>query len=137
MEVRPGQHSATIAQAMAHNTSTVERDLDMFKPLLEARGETDILAKIEEAHQHLKAAYEQFLSVFASELHTHIHTHGDVPDDSGHSHGNERTHIESSFPAVHQHTLASQDEEFLMAVNLADDPLARELCARAEHYETR
>lgn len=82
MEVRPGQRSSTIAQAMAHNLSTIERDLDMFKPLLEARGEHELLATIEEGHEHMKAAYQHFLDCFIHEIHHevehgHDHDHGD------------------------------------------------------------
>ena len=87
MEVRPGQRSSTIAQAMAHNTSTVERDLDMFKPLLAARGEHELLAKVERAHTALKEAYTEFLSVFVTEVYDEVHIHGDVDH---HDHGEER-----------------------------------------------
>jgi hypothetical protein len=92
MEVRPGQRSSTIAQAMAHNTSTVERDLDMFVPLLKARGELELLAQINRAHEHLKQAYAGFLAVYAEEVAAevqspegHVHTH---------DHGNERSLVE-------------------------------------------
>jgi hypothetical protein len=88
MEVRPGQRSATIAQAMAHNTSTVERDLDMFTPLLRARGETELLAKIECAHEHLRAAYAEFLAVFTEEVKTEVTSGHDHSHD--HDHGSER-----------------------------------------------
>jgi hypothetical protein len=89
MEVRPGQRSSTIAQAMAHNVSTVERDLDMFEPLIRARGETDLLAQIQQAHEHLKRAYEGFLSVFVHEVTEEVHVHGDH-DHGDHEHGSER-----------------------------------------------
>lgn len=91
MEVRPGQRSSTIAQALAHNTSTVERDLDMFRPLLLARGELALLSKIEEAHEHLKAAYAGFLEVFAEEVTVEVRKHGD--HDHG-DHAGERVHHE-------------------------------------------
>lgn len=68
MEVRSGQRSSTIAQACAHNTSTVERDLDMFKPLLEARGESDALAEIEAAQRELQSAYTRLMVAFADEI---------------------------------------------------------------------
>src|SRR6266581_4259568 len=92
MEVRPGQRSSTIAQAMAHNLSTIERDLDMFKPLLEARGEHQLLATIESGHQHMKAAYADFLECFIHEIQHeiqsgHDHSHGD------HDSGSERIHV--------------------------------------------
>lgn len=96
MEVRPGQRSSTIAQAMAHNTSTVERDLDMFKPLLEARGEAALLRRIETAHQHLKEAYALFLSVFADEVTTEVHVHGDV-DHGDHSHERPAHDVDKAF----------------------------------------
>lgn len=92
MEVRPGQHSSTIAQALAHNCSTVERDMDMFELLLQARGETDMLADMQGAHEHLRKAYATLLAQFGIEVakavqdsEGHVHNH---------DHGNERTLVE-------------------------------------------
>jgi hypothetical protein len=82
MEVRPGQHAATIAQAMAHNVSTIQRDLEMFKPLLKARGETLTLAKVDVANRYMTEAYELFLEVFASEVTNQVAS-GDIADDAG------------------------------------------------------
>lgn len=67
MEVRPGQKSATILQAMAHNTSTIERDLDMLYPILEARG-SDVTRNVRIAHSYLKDAYQAFLTAFSSQV---------------------------------------------------------------------
>lgn len=92
MEVRPGQHSATIAQALAHNVSTVERDMDMFEMLVAARGESKMLADLYGAHAHLRKAYATLLATFGIEVARqvqdekgHVHTH---------DHGNERSLVE-------------------------------------------
>ena len=89
MEVRPGQRSSTIAQACAHNLSTVDRDLDMFRPLLAARGETELLALVNDAAEHMHAAYAQLLAVFVDEITTEVRVHGDH-DHGDHNHGTER-----------------------------------------------
>lgn len=98
MEVRPGQRAATIAQAMAHNVSTAERDLDMFRTLLTARrdrGEhhaADVLDQVQAAQEHLHRAYADLLAVFGQEV------GADVMDAAGHVHGDssgaERTLVE-------------------------------------------
>lgn len=93
MEVRPGQRSSTIAQAMAHNLSTIERDLDMFRPLLEARGETELLTEIEQGHEHMKRAYACFLNVFTIEVKTEVHS---GHDHEHHDHAGERTLVEQA-----------------------------------------
>ena len=83
MEVRPGQRTATVAQAMAHNTSTIERDLDMFRKLLEARKDGAHVAMVDRAQGLLKEAYAIFLEQFGefvaeednSDTHVHDHSH--------------------------------------------------------------
>jgi hypothetical protein len=87
MEVRAGQRSSTIAQACAYNTSTVERDLDMFLPLLEARGEHDAASEIRTAQRQLREAYATLLSAFADEI-----TRDVANGTASHEHGNERVH---------------------------------------------
>lgn len=135
MEVRPGQRSSTIAQAMAHNLSTIERDLDMFKPLLVARDEQHLLGLIEEGHEAMKTAYARFLDVFAAELAHDIRTHGDH-DHGDHSHGNERSH----HPSVHPH-IHPEDAELIRQAIDTDDPevllAAEQACRNAERFETR
>lgn len=88
---------------MAHNVSTVERDLDMFRPLLEAREETKLLEYIQHAHAHLKAAYSLFLTVFETEVMDEVRNHGDH-DHGDHSH--ERAPEELVKQAKHDADLA-------------------------------
>jgi hypothetical protein len=73
MEVRPGQHASTIAQAMAHNASTLDRDLDMFKELLRARGDLITYQNVNDAQVRIHAAYETLLEIFGAEIHAHEH----------------------------------------------------------------
>lgn len=108
MEVRPSQRSATIAQALAHNTSTIERDMDMFEALVAARGEDDLLAQLHQAHGHLRAAYAGLLAVFGEEVAAEVqspegHVHSHDADD----HGHERSFIAQ---AHHDAGLARQFE---------------------------
>ena len=119
MEVRPGQRSSTIAQAMAHNVSTIERDLDMFRPLVAARGETELLATIEAGHEALKVAYARFLECFVAEVEQEIANGGD-----------------------HDHDF--HDHERLAPVHLVDaemieqaEAVMRRDARAAERYETR
>jgi hypothetical protein len=93
MEVRPGQQSSTIAQAMAHNTNTVIGDMDMLEELLKARGDFESLATVQHAHGHLKSAYAGLLMQFGTEVAK------EVQDENGHVHqsvGNERTFVEQA-----------------------------------------
>lgn len=121
MEVRPGQRSSTIAQAMAHNVSTIERDLDMLKPLLIARGEHEMLAIIEAGHEAMKTAYEHFLACFVAEIEQEISNGGD-----------------------HDHDYHDHEREHHAPVRLVDEgvieqaqELMRRRTAAAERYETR
>lgn len=87
MEVRPGQHSSTISQACAHNVSTVDRDLDMFEKVLEARGETEVLEGIRKLHSDLHDCYTGLLAVFGDEVEKEVAAWDkNVP----HEYGNER-----------------------------------------------
>jgi hypothetical protein len=93
MEVRPGQRSDTIAQACAHNTSTIERDLDMFEELLKARRDSLTLSQVEYAHDHLRKAYASLLAVFGIEVGKVVEDpEGHVHEHDG-EHGSERTLI--------------------------------------------
>lgn len=94
MEIRPGQRSATMAQAMAHNVRTICSDLDLFKPILEARGEDEALTLLNEAKLYMDGAYERFLHIFADEV-THEIT-GKHPDYHDEIVGNEREHVHVS-----------------------------------------
>lgn len=93
MEVRPGQNTATIAQAMAHNTSTIERDLDMFRKLLLARKDGEHVELVNKAQEYLNRAYciflEQFGEFVAEQVNPDNHTHD-------HDHGHERTLVDQA-----------------------------------------
>lgn len=110
MEVRKGQKSSTIAMAMAHNTSTVMQDLDLFKKLLAARQEFELLRTVDQAQGHLRKAYADFLEVYGEEIATevmdeagHVHQHDDEPV------GNER-HLSLVEQGHHDATLARRFE---------------------------
>lgn len=94
MEVRPGQATSTIAQAMAHNVSTIERDMDMFEALIKARGDEQSLDVLTRVHDDLRRAYAELLMQFGFEVAKeiqdgtgHLHTH---------DHGNERSFVEQA-----------------------------------------
>ncbi len=105
MEIRPGQHTATMAQAMAHNASTLDRDLDMLVTVVKARGDHLGEATILQAQYHVHAAYAILLSEFGMEV------AGLVADADGHVHdhdnGSERTLVDV---AHHDATLARRFE---------------------------
>lgn len=87
MEARPESHKATIAQAMAHNLSTVDRDGDMFIRVLNARRDFEgarTVAHLQEITHRAYAGFLEMFGEFAAEITPHaIHSHD--------SHGNERT----------------------------------------------
>lgn len=105
MQVRPGQAASTIAQAMAHNVSTVERDMDMFEELLKANQDWESLRTVQHAHEHLRKAYADLLMQFG------IQVAREIQDPDGHvhdnDHGNERSLVEQ---AHHDATLARRFE---------------------------
>jgi hypothetical protein len=79
MEVREGQKTTTIAQALAHNLSTSDRDFDMFIKVLESRKDTDTLVTVRHAQDLTHRAYAAMLEVYGEELEqalTHHHDHG-------------------------------------------------------------
>jgi hypothetical protein len=117
MEVRAGQRSSTMLQAMAHNLSTIERDLEMLTPVLKARGQSAILGTLAEGHAHMTAAYESFLQCFVREIEAEILSGHDHPH-SDDAEGTERVHI-----GPHAHELIE-----------AEAAIAAE---RAAKYETR
>lgn len=93
MEVRPGQKSSTIAEAMAHNVSTVERDMDLFRALMKARGDDERLRALDHVQGMLTHAYADLLEMFGEEVNLEVADwEGHVP----HSHGNERTLTEQA-----------------------------------------
>lgn len=66
MEVREDQPTSIVAQACAHNVSTIERDLDMFERMLEARGvRAAITEHVYRAHESLRTAYSALLNAYS------------------------------------------------------------------------
>lgn len=89
MEVREGQHTATIMQACCHNASTLDRDLEMYVSLTRKRGDDAARKAAAEAQQMVHRAYEILLAGFEAEVLTEVR---DLP----HSHGEERAVIEAA-----------------------------------------
>lgn len=109
MEVRAGQRSSTIAQAMAHNVETVRGDIKMFREVLERRGENERIVALNRAAENLDRAYADFLELFGefvaeeeAERGQHFSEHEQPGDDGtnervhedlgriGHTHGDHR-----------------------------------------------
>jgi hypothetical protein len=103
MEVRAGQRSSTIAQACAHNTATVERDVNMFRKLLEARGDTAKAADLAQAQRELQKAEANLLELFGEFVSAEYHP----VDGLGEDHGSERTFVAQ---AAHDARLARRYE---------------------------
>jgi hypothetical protein len=85
MEIHEGQHSTTLVQAMAHNASTQDRDLDMLIKVLVARGEREHATMVIGAQRHIHAAYALLLGEYGDMVaesvqdgagHVHTHDHG-------------------------------------------------------------
>jgi hypothetical protein len=53
MEVHSGQRQSTMAQAMAHNASTLDRDLDMLITVLVNRHGGVLLDSVRAAQDHI------------------------------------------------------------------------------------
>lgn len=66
MEMRPHQRTATLAQAMTHNISTVQRDSEMLVSMLVARGQDEHIDAVEKVRLHLQVAYQTALDLFAA-----------------------------------------------------------------------
>ena len=92
MEVRAGQRSSTIAQACAHNVTTVERDCDMFATLLEARGDDERLVALRRAQHNLTHAYADLLELFGEYVSEEEQEHGRHHDHDNGTH--ERSLVE-------------------------------------------
>lgn len=64
MEVNAFLPTDAILQAMAHNTSTIDRDGDMVVKVLEARGEFDKVEAFKRFQDHIHRAYAIGLDLF-------------------------------------------------------------------------
>lgn len=80
MEIHAHANNATMVQALAHNASTIDRDVDMIVPILEARGQHEAVRTIKHAQDHVHHAYADFLELFgeyaalaASDTAGHVH----------------------------------------------------------------
>lgn len=95
MEVRPGQHDVTIAQAIAHNLNTVLGDLDMYEKKAKASHNDTLVATIHRTRENTKKAYADMLSEFGMQLAEEIQDpDGHWTKAAAHNHGNERTFTE-------------------------------------------
>lgn len=82
MEVRPGQHDSTIAQAMHHNTQTVVGDLVMWRTVLVERAKHETgdqrldteaaTAELDRAMGQLTRAAAGLLGMFGAEVGRHV-----------------------------------------------------------------
>lgn len=72
MEVREGQHHSTIAQAEAHNLTTVVGDLVMLERVLHARGHEDKAAEVNDLRQATERLAEQALDLYSDLLSSEV-----------------------------------------------------------------
>lgn len=104
MEVRPGQHDSTIAQANAHNINTVIGDLELWLPVLTTRAERSadgndrrynetVIATVTRTHDVLTTQYAAMLGLFGSEVAAAVehwqHDHGPIGAERDHHHGDD------------------------------------------------
>lgn len=102
MEVRPGQHRSTIAQAQAHNINTVIGDLELWLPVLRAehadngndrRYNETVIATVDRVHDALTVQYAAMLGLFGSEVAAAVehwqHDHGPIGAERDHHHGDD------------------------------------------------
>jgi len=68
MEIHPGAHKATMYQAIAHNLSTIDRDLDMLRKLANARKDHKMVEFAQELQTKVHQAYADALSEFGIEV---------------------------------------------------------------------
>lgn len=101
MEMNPEQHQAVMFQAIAHNLSTVDRDVDLLIATLSGRSDItpEQLASVKLGQEEAHRAYANFLALYteacgayAADENGHINHSPALPHshDNGHTHGNER-----------------------------------------------
>lgn len=88
MEIRAGQHTSTMVEALAHNTRTIMSDIDLLEQVLASRPGSEVcLAQVTSARRDLNRAYARFLQQFqtevAAECAEHGHTHEEVGEERG------------------------------------------------------
>lgn len=140
MEVNAFLPTDAILQAMAHNTSTIDRDGDMVVKVLEARGEFDKVQAFKRFQDHIHRAYAIGLDLFGEavaglslEIDGETFTGIRNPADTHEKSGNEKashTHINSD--GTHTHDDGTVHSNHI--------PLIEEIVhatAQAHPYETR
>lgn len=140
MEVRPGQRTSTIVQAFAHNLKTIESDIEMLRPLLRARGETEVCDDLDVAYDNMHHLYEHLLHIFGTALRNDVAKHGDTADPDAHHHERPASDIPNLPDHHHPHPephIKRVDEALLQDAGLADSHAARVAAVRAARYETR
>ena len=104
MEIHSRQQTATMVQAVAHNSSTIDRDLDMLIEVMKRRGGV-LLDPITQAQDHIHHAYAILLDAYGEAVAVEVaDPDGHVHD---HDHGHERSFVEQ---AHHDAALARQFE---------------------------
>ncbi|SRR6266480_563278 len=91
MEIHAHSERTTMVQAIAHNLSTIDRDLDMLREVAHARQDTDLLDFAETVQRRVQGAYAEALAEFGIEV-AKV-----ASDHEGHVHGetgSERTFVE-------------------------------------------
>lgn len=73
MDVHPGQHPSTMAQAMVHNLGTVMGDLDMFASLLKTQGRHEVATDILTTRNRLADCYNTLLLGYVDRLTEEVH----------------------------------------------------------------
>jgi hypothetical protein len=94
MEIHSGQRQSTMAQAMAHNASTLDRDLDMLITVLVNRHGGVLLDSVRAAQDHIHRAYAGLLDVYGESVAAEVtDPEGHVHD---HDHGQERSLVDQA-----------------------------------------
>lgn len=73
MDVHPGQHPSTMAQAMVHNLGTVMGDLDMFASLLKTQKRDEVAVDILTVRNRLADCYDTLLEGYVDRLTEEVH----------------------------------------------------------------
>ena len=127
MEVRAGQRASTIAQACAHNCTTIERDCDMFAALLDSRSDGRVVA-LRRAQENMQRAYADLLELFGEFAEEEEAAHG-VHFTASDPPGHDGTHENVQSPIhVHRnddHRMTEQEHEEWLARANHDARIAR------------
>lgn len=87
MEIHEHASQSSMYQAIAHNLSTIDRDLDMMREVAKGRKDVKMLEAVDNLQKRVHEAYADALGEFGMSIGTV------VMDENGHMphmHGNER-----------------------------------------------